>query len=123
VVRHNLIALTHAVAPSRDSPVVLADAGVENVNAQAEALIETGVLRRLMAFTELKFSNSMIEAWTEYDIRVAVPEQPPRLSDEKSPRNVHDVRADSNARRRGDREHEIVAALNPVTWMVQVRPH
>ena len=44
-------------------PVVLADAGVENVNAQVDALIHTGVLRRLLAFTELKFSNSMIEAW------------------------------------------------------------
>jgi hypothetical protein len=33
------------------------------VNAQIDALIETGVLRRLLAFTELKFSNSMIEAW------------------------------------------------------------
>jgi hypothetical protein len=42
---------------------VLADGGVENVNAQVDALIETGVLRRLLAFTELKFSNSMIEAW------------------------------------------------------------
>jgi hypothetical protein len=41
----------------------LADAGVENVNAQVDALIATGVLRRLLAFTELKFSNSMIEAW------------------------------------------------------------
>jgi hypothetical protein len=41
----------------------LADAGVENVNAQVDALIETGVLRRLLASTELKFSNSMIEAW------------------------------------------------------------
>jgi hypothetical protein len=65
------------------------------VNAQVDGLVETGVLRRLMAFTELKFSNSMIEAWTEYDIRVAVPEQPPRLNDEKSPRNLHDVRADT----------------------------
>jgi hypothetical protein len=36
---------------------------VENVNAQVDALIHTGVLRRLLAFTELKFSNSMIEAW------------------------------------------------------------
>jgi putative transposase len=45
------------------APVVLADAGVENVNAQVEALIDTGVLPRLLAFTELKFSNSMIEAW------------------------------------------------------------
>jgi putative transposase len=45
------------------APVVLADAGVENVNAQVDELIDTGVLRRLLAFTELKFSNSMIEAW------------------------------------------------------------
>jgi len=43
--------------------VVLPDAGVENVNAQVDELIPTGVLRRLLAFTELKFSNSMIEAW------------------------------------------------------------
>jgi putative transposase len=48
---------------SAHAPVVLADAGVENVNAQVDALIDTGVLRRLLAFTELKFSNSMIEAW------------------------------------------------------------
>src|SRR4029434_4941740 len=45
------------------APVVLADAGVENVNAQVDELIATGILRRLLAFTELKFSNSMIEAW------------------------------------------------------------
>jgi len=54
---------TRAAAPSDTTPVVLADAGVENVNAQVDALIHTGVLRRLLAFTELKFSNSMIEAW------------------------------------------------------------
>src|SRR5213596_3500006 len=44
-------------------PVVVADAGVENVNAEVDALIATGVLRRMLAFTELKFSNSMINAW------------------------------------------------------------
>ena len=44
------------------APVVLADAGVENVNAQVDELIHTGVLRRLLAFTALKFSNSVIEA-------------------------------------------------------------
>jgi len=49
--------------PSETTPVVLADAGVENVNAQVDDLIATGVLRRVLAFTELKFSNSMIEAW------------------------------------------------------------
>jgi putative transposase len=31
---------------SASPPVVLADAGVENVNAQVNALIDTGVLRR-----------------------------------------------------------------------------
>ena len=45
------------------TPVVLADAGVENVNAEVDDLITTGVLRRVLAFTELKFSNSLIEAW------------------------------------------------------------
>ena len=49
--------------PFGECPIVLADAGVENVNAQVDALIATGVLRRLLAFTELRFSNSMIEAW------------------------------------------------------------
>jgi len=44
-------------------PSVLADAGVENVNAQVDDLITTGVLRRVLTFTELRFSNSMIEAW------------------------------------------------------------
>jgi putative transposase len=48
---------------SDTTPVVLADAGVENVNAQVDALISTGVLRRMLALTELQFSNSMIEAW------------------------------------------------------------
>jgi hypothetical protein len=58
-----LLDASRAAAPSDPTPVVLADAGVENVNAQVDALIQTGVLRRLLAFTELKFSNSMIEAW------------------------------------------------------------
>jgi putative transposase len=50
------------VTPSATTPVVLSDAGVENVNAQVDDLIAAGVLRRVLAFTELKFSNSMIEA-------------------------------------------------------------
>lgn len=33
------------------------------MNAQVDALIATGVLRRLLALTELTCSNSMIEAW------------------------------------------------------------
>ena len=58
-----LVDASRGATPSETTPVVLADAGVENVNAQVDALITTGVLRRVLAFTELKFSNSMIEAW------------------------------------------------------------
>jgi putative transposase len=58
-----LVEASRAATPSATTPVVLADAGVENVNADVDALIAAGVLRRVLAFTELKFSNSMIEAW------------------------------------------------------------
>ena len=50
-------------ATSSGAPIVLTDGGVENVNAEVDELIASGVLHRLLAFTELKFSNSMIEAW------------------------------------------------------------
>jgi putative transposase len=58
-----LLEASRGATPSEATPVVLADAGVENVNAQVDDLITTGVLRRVLAFTELKFSNSIIEAW------------------------------------------------------------
>ena len=58
-----LLDASRGATPSATTPVVLADAGVENVNAQVDDLITTGVLRRVLAFTDLKFSNSMIEAW------------------------------------------------------------
>ena len=58
-----LLEASRAAAPSDTAPVVLADAGVENVNASVDELIDAGVLRRLLALTELQFSNSMIEAW------------------------------------------------------------
>jgi putative transposase len=58
-----LLEATRGTTRSASAPVVVADAGVENVNAQVDVLIATGALRRLLAFTELTFSNSMIEAW------------------------------------------------------------
>jgi putative transposase len=58
-----LVEASRGATPSETTPVVLADAGVENVNAKVDDLITTGVLRRVLAFAELKFSNSMIEAW------------------------------------------------------------
>jgi len=53
-----LLAASRGATSSDTTPVVLADAGVENVNAQVDALVSTGVLRRVLAFTELNFSNS-----------------------------------------------------------------
>ena len=58
-----LVEASRTATPSETTPVVLADAGIENVNTQVDNLITKGVLRRVLAFTELKFSNSMIEAW------------------------------------------------------------
>ena len=58
-----LLEASRGALSSDTTPVVLADAGVENVNAQVDELITAGILRRVLAFTELQFSNSMIEAW------------------------------------------------------------
>ena len=58
-----LVEASRAATPSTTTPVVMSDAGVENVTPQVDDLITAGVLRRVFAFTELKFSNSMIEAW------------------------------------------------------------
>jgi putative transposase len=57
-----LVEADRGATPSEMTPVVLADAGVENVNALIHESITGGVLRRVLALTELKFSNSMIEA-------------------------------------------------------------
>jgi len=46
-----------------DSTTILADAGVENVNEEVDEFLESGGLRRLLAQTEICFSNSLIEAW------------------------------------------------------------
>ena len=44
------------------TPTVMVDGGVENCNGEVDALIDSGLLRRVIAMTELVFSNSMIEA-------------------------------------------------------------
>jgi len=45
------------------TPTVVADSGVENVRGQVDDLVETGVLRRILAPVEVAFSNSIIEGW------------------------------------------------------------
>ena len=44
-------------------PAVVTDGGVENINHAVDGLIESGLLRRVVALKEITFSNSLIEAW------------------------------------------------------------
>ena len=53
-----LLEASQHAPPTGSVPVVLADAGAENLNAQVDALIATGVLRRRLALTDLTFCTS-----------------------------------------------------------------
>ena len=46
-----------------DKPTLLTDGGVENFNSAVDELIESRLLKRLLAMTEITYSNSMIESW------------------------------------------------------------
>jgi transposase InsO family protein len=46
-----------------EKPTLLTDGGVENHNSAVDELIESGLLKRLLAMTEITYSNSMIESW------------------------------------------------------------
>ena len=45
------------------TPTLLADGGAENFNGAVDELINSGLLHRVLARTEITFSNSMIESW------------------------------------------------------------
>jgi putative transposase len=51
------------VAGAEEPPMLVVDGGVENFNGGIDELIGKGVLRRVLALTELQFSNSLIEAF------------------------------------------------------------
>ena len=57
------ILLTASQGVVNDKPILLADAGVENVNGAVNELIDSGLLKRVLAQTEIAFSNSLIESW------------------------------------------------------------
>ena len=42
---------------------MLTDGGVENFNGAVDELIRSGLLQRVLAGTEITYSNSMIESW------------------------------------------------------------
>lgn len=58
-----LVEAGKAVEMGAPSPTLLADAGVENKNKAVDELIASGLLKRVLAQTEIHFSNSLIEAW------------------------------------------------------------
>jgi len=57
------ILLTASNGRDHGVPTVLADGGTENFNGPVDELIHSGLLKRLLARTEITYSNSMIEAW------------------------------------------------------------
>jgi len=44
-------------------PALLVDGGVENFNGAVDKLVDSGLLKRLLAMTDISFSNSLIESW------------------------------------------------------------
>lgn len=57
------ILLTASKGVDHGVPTVLVDGGTENFNGPVDELINSGVLRRVLAGTEIIYSNSMIESW------------------------------------------------------------
>ena len=50
-------------AMTSGTPTVLVDGGIENYNAAVNEMVESGLLKRVLAQTEIQFSNSLIESW------------------------------------------------------------
>lgn len=46
-----------------ERPTVLVDGGIENFNSAVDEVVESGILKRILAQTEITFSNSLIESW------------------------------------------------------------
>jgi transposase InsO family protein len=57
------ILLTASKGVDHGTPTLLTDGGAENFNGAIEELIHSGLLRRVLARTEITYSNSMIESW------------------------------------------------------------
>ena len=55
--------LDAAKSMTSGKPMVLVDGGVENFNSAVDKLVESGLLKRVLAQTEITFSNSLIESW------------------------------------------------------------
>ena len=49
-------------AMNSEQPTVVVDGGVENYNAAVDEVVNSGILKRVLAQTEIRSSNSMIES-------------------------------------------------------------
>ena len=56
-----LLAASKSVTSGK--PTVFVDGGSENFNGAVDELIKSGLLKRVLAQTEITYSNSMIESW------------------------------------------------------------
>ena len=52
-----------ANAAETSKPQVLVDGGIENYNNAVDRLVDSGLLKRILAQTEIRYSNSLIESW------------------------------------------------------------
>lgn len=50
-------------AMTEGKPTVFVDGGRENYNSAVDEVIESGLLKRVLAQTEIQYSNSLIESW------------------------------------------------------------
>ena len=57
------ILLTASKGVDHSVPTVLVDGGTENFNGAVDELIRSGLLHRVLARTEITYSNSLIESW------------------------------------------------------------
>jgi len=57
------ILLTTSTGVGDGVPTVLVDGGTENFKGPVDELINSGLLHRVLAGTEITYSNSMIESW------------------------------------------------------------
>lgn len=55
--------LREAAANLGIAPTLVTDSGVENLNGQVDALVNDGVINRVLALVEVAYSNSLIEAY------------------------------------------------------------
>jgi transposase InsO family protein len=44
-------------------PNAIMDSGIENINASVNELVESGIIKRVLAQVDVTYSNSMIESW------------------------------------------------------------